>query len=45
MDLPATQICYDYDDVPTQKIEQPVEKEESVQVIDKIYYLFASKVE
>lgn len=44
MDLPATQICYDYDDIPTQKIEQQsVEKEESVQVIDKI--LFAPKVE
>ncbi|XP_035737369.1 uncharacterized protein LOC118448339 isoform X2 [Vespa mandarinia] len=32
MDLPATQICYDYDDMPTQKIEQPIEKEHNVQV-------------
>ncbi|KAL2731084.1 FHA domain-containing protein PS1 [Vespula squamosa] len=32
MDLPATQVCYDYDDIPTQKIEQPIEKEQNVQV-------------
>ncbi|XP_047365474.1 uncharacterized protein LOC124955297 isoform X2 [Vespa velutina] len=32
MDLPATQICYDYDDMPTQKIEQPIEKGHNVQV-------------
>ncbi|XP_046836268.1 myb-like protein X isoform X2 [Vespa crabro] len=32
MDLPATQICYDYDDMPTQKIEQPIGKEHNVQV-------------
>ncbi|KAF7382330.1 hypothetical protein HZH68_015249 [Vespula germanica] len=32
MDLPETQVCYDYDDIPTQKIEQPVGKEQNVQI-------------
>lgn len=27
MDLPATQICYDYEDKPTQKIVQNTVKE------------------